>query len=181
MQEKGELVCDCDETYAFPVESGQQFVLCRGCGKKWPLENGNVPLEAKIDAALATGAPLQEGPFAVLTRHWAANPRRTLPDDSVERKGIPIMGGVIRYAPAALACMAIVSKIGNDKHNPGQPLHHARSKSTDHDECIMRHVVDANDEPTELEHRACRLWRDAIELQELCEKLGAPMAPGARK
>jgi hypothetical protein len=37
MSETGELVCDCDETYAFPIHNGQQFVACRGCGKEWPL------------------------------------------------------------------------------------------------------------------------------------------------
>jgi|SRR5688572_5257777 len=138
-------------------------------------------LETKIDAALAAGAPLREGPFSPLLRTWAAKTGRTLPDDSADRKAIPVYSGVLRYAPAALACVAVVSKIGNDKHNPGQPLHHARGKSNDHPDCLVRHMIDASDEPNELEHLACRAWRALIELQERCEQLGAPMAPGARK
>jgi hypothetical protein len=44
----------------------------------------------------------------------------TLPTDSTERKNIPIVSGCLDYAPAALAGMARWSKVGNDKHNPGQ-------------------------------------------------------------
>ncbi len=46
-----------------------------------------------------------------------------LPTDSDERKEIPIFSGVMNYFPLALAAVARHSKRGNDKHNPGQPLH----------------------------------------------------------
>lgn len=120
-------------------------------------------------------------PFDFLLEHWSTKPTTTLPRDSAERKSIPVLSGVVRYAPAALVCVAVVSRVGNDKHNPGQPLHHARGKSNDHPDCLLRHEIDAGDEPDELEHAACEAWRALIKLQELCEKHGAPMAPGARK
>ena len=63
----------------------------------------------------------------------------TLPTDSAERKNYPLLSGVLRYFPAALAGVARVSKLGNDKHNPGEALYHARGKSKDHGDCIMRH------------------------------------------
>lgn len=110
-------------------------------------------------------------------------PARTLPDDSDARKEIPLAEGVLFYFPAALAEVARVSKAGNDKHNPGQPMHHARGKSTDHADCQLRHMVDAR-ESTGVErtgHLANKAWRALAELQEHCESLGAPLAPNARR
>ncbi len=66
----------------------------------------------------------------------------TLPEDSEARKGVPLYAGLMRYFPAAMAAAAAVSKHGNEKHNPGEELHHARGKSTDHANCIMRHLMD---------------------------------------
>jgi len=56
----------------------------------------------------------------------------TLPEDSAERKGIPLVTGLLDYFPAALAEVAKVSVAGNEKPNPGQPLHWSRDKSNDH-------------------------------------------------
>ena len=67
----------------------------------------------------------------------------TLPTDSAARKGIPLHSGCYAYFPDALAAVAAVSKVGNDKHNPGQPLHWSREKSNDHADCIARHMQDA--------------------------------------
>jgi hypothetical protein len=129
----------------------------------------------------------------------------TLPTDSNERKEIPLFSGVLKYAPAALAGMARISKQGNRKHNPGEPLHHARGKSNDHADCIVRHLVDVadieaaikrvdsglewtDDHPTReaqivslLTEVSQLVWRACLFSQELHEKYGgAPLAPGAR-
>ena len=66
----------------------------------------------------------------------------TLPTDSQARKDTPIFSGVVRYFPLALAEIARLSKAGNDKHNPGQPLHWSRGKSNDHADCAMRHLIE---------------------------------------
>lgn len=58
------------------------------------------------------------------------------------RKGRPVYSGVICYFPDALLEVAAVSKAGNDQHNPGQPLHWAKEKSTDETDCIVRHLID---------------------------------------
>jgi hypothetical protein len=118
---------------------------------------------------------------------------KTLPTDSAERKNYPLDAGCIRYFPAALAGVANLSKIGNDKHNPGQPLHHARGKSMDHGDCILRHLMDLNDllaamgrddasvTPKEVLLEANSLaWRALALSQELHEQFGAPLAPGAK-
>ena len=101
---------------------------------------------------------------------------------SVERKAIPICTGVIDYFPAALAEVAKVSRVGNDKHNPGQPLHHARGKSTGHADCIARHLIDrgAIDPDTGMRHSAELAWRALALLQQELEDAGAPLARGAR-
>lgn len=104
-----------------------------------------------------------------------------LPSDSKERKEIPLATGCLDYFPAALAEVAKLSKKGNDKHNPGQPLHHARGKSVDHDDCLIRHFLDRGsiDPDTGLDHMVEVCWRALARLQQMCEERGAPMARGA--
>ena len=59
-----------------------------------------------------------------------------------ERKGYPMKRGLLDYFPRALAAVARVSYIGNKQHNPGEPLHWAKEKSTDHEDCIIRHLME---------------------------------------
>ena len=93
-----------------------------------------------------------------------------LPTDWHERKAMPIAAGVLDYFPLALMEVARVSKIGNDQHNPGQPLHWARGKSTDHADCILRHLVDRGTLDTDGGlHSAKVAWRSLALLQEECE------------
>ena len=65
-----------------------------------------------------------------------------LPSDAKKRKDIPIYSGFIRYFPDAIAAAAQLSFIGNKQHNPGQPLHWAKDKSTDELDAQMRHMLD---------------------------------------
>lgn len=65
----------------------------------------------------------------------------TLPDSSEERKKYPIITGVLDYFPDAIAALAHLSWVGNDKHNPGQPLHWARGKSGDEADALGRHLL----------------------------------------
>jgi hypothetical protein len=122
-----------------------------------------------------------------------ASPALTLPTDSSERKNYPMLSGCLNYFPAALAGVSRISKQGNDKHNPGQPLHHARGKSTDHGDCIIRHLTDTEDliarqirqgdvsSEQILTEVSSLAWRALAYSQELHEKFGSPLAPGARK
>lgn len=120
-------------------------------------------------------------------------PRLTLPTDSEERKNVPLLRGCLRYFPAALAGVARISDAGNRKHNPGQEMHHARGKSSDHGDCIVRHLVDVQDllasheRGQDLSYGALLnevnqlAWRALALSQELHERFGnAPLAPGAR-
>lgn len=116
-------------------------------------------------------------------------PRTTLPADSAERKNVPLWRGLLRYFPAALAGVARLSKAGNDKHNPGEEMHHARSKSTDHADCILRHLLDMSEDfgrgvgrDTDGTPFVDQIaWR-ALALAQFWheEHDNAPMAPGAK-
>lgn len=94
------------------------------------------------------------------------------PDDSAERKTYPMYSGLLQYFPAALAAVAHHSYRGNEKHNPGQPLHHDRAKSDDEPDALVRHLMEGD-------YVGCA-WRALSLLQKDCEARGAPIAPAAR-
>src|SRR4051794_30652788 len=58
--------------------------------------------------------------------------KRLIEADSATRKTFPMCEGLLDYFPDACAEVAKVSFLGNAKHNPGEPMHHARGKSMDH-------------------------------------------------
>lgn len=94
----------------------------------------------------------------------------TLPTDKDTRKNIPITTGVLGYFPLAVAYVALVSKTANEQHNPGQPMHWAREKSTDHADCIARHLIDRGTTDTDgLRHSGKMAWRALANLQEELE------------
>ena len=108
--------------------------------------------------------------------------KSSLPDDSAARKTYPMCSGLLDYFTAALAEVAHISYLGNEKHNPGEPLHHARGKSMDHADCIIRHLAERGTRDAEgNRHTAQMAWRALALLQEELEKdLGLPLPRGAR-
>ena len=108
-------------------------------------------------------------------------PAPVLPIDPLERKNIPLATGCLDYFPAALAAVAEVSKAGNDQHNPGEPLHWARGKSTDQDDTIIRHFMERGTfDGDGKRHSAKMAWRTLALLQLELEAAGAPKARNAR-
>jgi hypothetical protein len=105
-----------------------------------------------------------------------------LPADAAARKATPIVRGCLDYFPAALAAVAELSRIGNEQHNPGEPMHHARGKSTDHADCIVRHLMDRGTVDSDgVRHSTKVAWRALALLQEELEReAGAPLARGAK-
>ena len=85
-----------------------------------------------------------------------------LPTDALKRKGIPIYSGCIKYFPRTLAAVARRSKLGNDQHNPGKPLHWDRSKSGDELDAMMRHLID--------EEWECVAWRALAHCEKMLEQ-----------
>ena len=89
-----------------------------------------------------------------------------LPSDPKERKQVPIARGVLDYFPDAIAEVAKVSYIGNEQHNPGEPMRWAREKSTDQADCIVRHLIDRGKIDTDgVRHSAKLAWRALALLQ----------------
>jgi len=91
-----------------------------------------------------------------------------------ERKGIPVYSGFIKYFPRAILAVARLSKIANDQHNPGQPLHWAKEKATDEPDAIKRHMIDdvlgeAEDTDGVL-HKTKMAWRAMANLERELEK-----------
>lgn len=69
-------------------------------------------------------------------------PDRVLADDN-RREEFPLFDGLFAYFPAALCEVARWSRVGNIKHNgPDSPLHWSRENSTDHQNKILRHLLD---------------------------------------
>lgn len=106
-----------------------------------------------------------------------------------ERKSIPVTTGCYDYFPDALWEVAHLSWAGNEKHNPGEPLHDARGKSQDDADCLVRHLKDRGTWDTivakdgrkiKVRHSAAVAWRALRILQKECEADGAPLAKGAK-
>lgn len=90
-----------------------------------------------------------------------------------QRKAMPIYSGVLKYFPDALLAVSQVSKAGNDQHNPGQPLHWDRSKSTDELDALLRHLTDHSkgiiEDDDGVLHMAKVCWRALAFLQKYIE------------
>ena len=93
-----------------------------------------------------------------------------LPKEPKERKNVPIASGVIDYFPDALCAVAELSRVGNDQHNPGKPLHWDRSKSWDESDALMRHFIERGTVDTDgVRHSTKVAWRALANLQKELE------------
>lgn len=104
-----------------------------------------------------------------------------LPNDSAARKALPVWSHLIGYFPDAYLAVVEVSVLGNQQHNPGEPLHWAREKSPDQMNTALRHMMDHGLGVTRDQdgayHLAKAIWRLSAELQLTIEaerrKIGA--------
>lgn len=108
--------------------------------------------------------------------------KRLIETSSDERKTYPLATGLLDYFPDALAEVARVSYLGSQKHNPGEPIHHARGKSMDHADCIIRHLSGRGGFDGDMRESAALAWRALALLQEELEReYGFPLPRGARE
>lgn len=102
-----------------------------------------------------------------------------IPQDDAERKAAPMFRGLLGYFPWALFKVAAHSYRSDRKHNPDTPEaeapHWAREKSTDHADCIVRHLAEAHTDPDY--HLVALAWRALALLQEHGERVHG-VAPG---
>jgi hypothetical protein len=133
--------------------------------------------EARLQHAPKMRPPLKTAPTPPATPAR----QRLIDTDSATRKTFPMVAGLLDYFPDALAAVAAVSRIGNEKHNPGEEMHHARGKSMDHADCIVRHLVGRGGFDGDARESAALAWRALALLQEELEReMSLPLPRGAR-
>jgi hypothetical protein len=143
-----------------------EFCQRNGCrpGGLCSMESMGLPREPVI----------QVRPFAIpdappMPGNWLASL------DSKQRKECAVQRGFNNYFPDAIALVARHSVRMNEKHNPGEPVHWARGKSTDQPDCEARHLLavatdrDAQDADGAYE-MICKAWRAMADLQEWAEQ-----------
>lgn len=95
-----------------------------------------------------------------------------LTTDPQARKDVPLATGLLDYFPDALAAVAATSLQGSRQHHPDQPLHWDKNKSTDHADCLLRHLVDRGTLDTDgISHTAKVAWRALALLQTEIETM----------
>lgn len=90
----------------------------------------------------------------------------SLPTEKNARKERPIASGVLSYFPDAIAEIAHVSYVGNKQHNGDGPMRWTRHLSTDHSDCLLRHLMERGTIDTDgCRHTAKMAWRALALLQ----------------
>lgn len=142
----------------------------KNCQCSWCEDKRNAHVGMYANPQQQAPAAAKAAPFVPLAK---AN--------SAQRKMMPVASGVLDYFPDALSAVAYISYLGNQKHNPGEPLHWARGKSDDHIDCAARHML----RRTELDQdgimeAAEMVWRSLAWLQvEIERKFNLPPSPGS--
>lgn len=97
-----------------------------------------------------------------------------------DRKDRPMATGFLDYFPDAMMEVAHLSKVGNDQHNPGQPLHWAKEKSQDHPDALLRHLKDRGTRDSDGERHSAKVaWRAMAMLQREIELERGDLMPKA--
>lgn len=139
--------------------------ICKDCGEKFQYDGTGQPCPKCLPRTRVIGQGCPVAPEPV--KEYGVSPADfRLPVLPSARKAIPLATGCLDYFPDAMAAVAALSKVGNDQHNPGQPLHWDRTKSTDHADCLLRHLVDRGTTDTDgIRHSAKVAWRALALLQ----------------
>lgn len=138
------------------------------------------PSPTPADEAWQLNEAAQRDHIQRLNADWRGESANPLPTDAAGRKAIPLASGCIDYFTSALLAVASLSRVGNEQHNPGQPLHWDRSKSGDEADALSRHFAERGTVDTDrIRHSTKVAWRALALLQkELEEQEGAPVPRG---
>lgn len=94
----------------------------------------------------------------------------TFPTTAEGRKASPVASGFLDYFPDAVVAVAQLSYTANEQHNPGEPLHWNRDKSTDEADALMRHFLQRGSIDTDgIRHSVKIAWRALALLQKEIE------------
>ena len=104
---------------------------------------------------------------------WTEDGTIDCQDKHAKRKATPVFSGVLNYFPDAIMEVARCSQVGNDQHNPNQPLHWAREKSGDELDALARHLIGAGTMDDDgVRHSTKVAWRALANLQKELEIAG---------
>lgn len=107
--------------------------------------------------------------------------QRVLPDEAEVRQQYPLWDGLFAYFPAALCEVSRWSKVGGAKWNEDK-LRWVREASTDHENKILRHLLDYDQEDENGFIEAVALaWRALALCQTELEKRGWPEGRNAKR
>lgn len=106
----------------------------------------------------------------------------SLPENADKRNEYPMADGLLDYFPNALAEVSRLSHLATLQHHPDEDMHWDRSKSTDHRNKIMRHLIDAGGvDDKGLRHSTMVAWRALALLQDELERAeGLPPSRASR-
>jgi hypothetical protein len=94
-----------------------------------------------------------------------------LPTNSEERKKTPLYQGLIKYFPRALIEVAKISYMGSKQHHPDDPVWWDKTKSTDHEDCLLRHLLEKGTLDIDgTRHSSKVAWRALAMLETELEK-----------
>lgn len=118
-------------------------------------------------------------PTLSLADELTAGPQNILPTDPKARKEVPVASGFMDYFPDAIIAVARLSMKANNRHNPGEPLHWSKHKSTDHADCLERHFLQRGQHDAEWDesHTVEMAWRAMALLQIEIEAKRAGLSP----
>jgi len=92
----------------------------------------------------------------------------TEPTKAEERKATPVYSGVLKYFPNALKEVSKCSLAGQKQHNHGDKLYWDKTKSTDNEDALVRHLIDHSINPMDDDnvlHLAKVAWRALASLE----------------
>ena len=95
-----------------------------------------------------------------------------------QRKDLPVATGFLDYFPDAVVAVAELSRVGNEQHNPGSPLHWDRAKSGDEADALLRHLIARGTKDSDgIRHSTKVAWRAMALLQKELEKARGVFVP----
>lgn len=88
-----------------------------------------------------------------------------------QRKQVPLFTGLLKYFPDALWAVAKCSQVGYDQHGYTGPMVWDRSKSSDEQDALMRHMIESGRiDDDGIRHSAKVAWRALAMLQKELEQ-----------
>lgn len=89
---------------------------------------------------------------------------------AAQRKDVPLYRGFVQYFPDAMCAVAELSMLASKQHGHTE-IHWDKNKSNDHLDCLLRHLVQADEYDTDgVLHATKVAWRAMAHLQIVLDR-----------